>query len=40
MGTLLIDIVFAFSLVGGVYLGLKAREICRLKNNGKNGLKA
>ena len=40
MAAYLIDIVFVLSLAGGVYLGYKAREVCREKNNGKNGVKS
>jgi len=39
MGAYLIDIVFVFSLAGAVYLGFKAREVCREKNNGKQRIK-
>jgi hypothetical protein len=39
MGAYLIDIVFILSLAGGVYLGFKAKEVCREKNNGKHRIK-
>lgn len=42
MGPLLIDIVFGVLGLGGcLYLGIKARQVCHVRNNnGKKELKA
>ena len=40
MAAHLIDLVFILGIAGGVYLGFKARGICREKNNGKDEVKS